>query len=358
MNKSRTERILKALKEMGLTQMLITDPVSICYLTGVQMNPCERFYGLYLREDGRHAYFLNRMFHVPEDTDAEQVWYDDTDPVMDLVAGYVDHEQALGVDRELKAGFLLPLMKQGAARGFVEASDAVDQTRAVKDEEEQEKMRRSSRTNDLAMEEFRKLIREGVTEEEVASRMLSIYRSLGADGFSFEPLVAFGANGADPHHAPDGTVLRPGDAVLLDVGCVRDGYCSDMTRTFFYRQVSDAHRHIYDTVRKANEAAIAGIRPGVLLKELDHTARSLIAAEGYGPNFTHRLGHFIGLGEHEHGDVSSANDQKAEPGMIFSIEPGIYVPGDVGVRVEDLVLVTGDGCEVLNRYPKELEIIF
>ena len=218
-------------------------------------------------------------------------------------------------------------------------------------------MRRSSKINDLAMGEFRKLIREGVTEEEVAAQMLSIYRSLGAERFSFEPLVAFGANGADPHHAPDGTVLKPGDAVLLDVGCVRDGYCSDMTRTFFYRQASGEHRHIYDTVQKANEAAIARIRPGVPLCELDHTARSLIAAEGYGANFTHRLGHFIGLGEHEHGDVSAANSQKAEPGMIFSIEPGIYVAGEVGVRVEDLVLVTEDGCEVLNRYTKELEII-
>lgn len=357
MNKNRVERILSALKEMGLTQMLITDPMSVCYLTGVQMNPCERFYGLYLREDGKHVYFLNRMFHVPEDTEAEQVWYSDTDPVMDLVAKYVDHEQALGVDRELKAGFLLPLMEQGAAKGFVEASDAVDRTRAVKDAEEQAKMRRSSKINDLAMGEFRKLIREGVTEEEVAAQMLSIYRSLGAESFSFEPLVAFGANGADPHHAPDGTVLKPGDAVLLDVGCVRDGYCSDMTRTFFYRQASGEHRHIYDTVQKANEAAIARIRPGVPLCELDHTARSLIAAEGYGPNFTHRLGHFIGLGEHEHGDVSAANSQKTEPGMIFSIEPGIYVAGEVGVRVEDLVLVTEDGCEVLNRYTKELEII-
>ena len=128
-------------------------------------------------------------------------------------------------------------------------------------------------------------------------------------------------------------------------------------RTFYFRTVSDEHRHIYDTVRRANEAAIAKIKPGVPLCELDLTARNLIAGEGYGPNFNHRLGHFIGLGEHEYGDVSSVNAQETVPGMIFSIEPGIYVVGDTGVRVEDLVLVTEDGCEVLNRYPKELEII-
>ena len=357
MNMKRTERILKALKEMGLTQMLIVDPMSVFYLTGVRVAPFERFYGLYLREDGQHVYFLNRLFHVPENTGVKKVWYSDTDPVMEIVAEYLDRDQVLGVDRDLKAGFLLRLMELGAAKGFAETSEAVDRTRAVKDEEEQEKMRRSSGINDLAMERFKGLIREGITEEEAASGMLDIYRSLGADGFSFEPLVAFGANAADPHHAPDGTVIRPGDAVLFDVGCIKDGYCSDMTRTFFYRQAGEEHRHIYDIVRRANEAAIARIRPGVPLCELDHTARSLIGAEGYGAYFTHRLGHFIGLGEHEHGDVSSANKQKAEPGMIFSIEPGIYLPGDVGVRVEDLVLVTEDGCEVLNHYSKEPEII-
>ena len=144
---------------------------------------------------------------------------------------------------------------------------------------------------------------------------------------------------------------------MFDVGCIKDGYCSDMTRTFYFKEVSDIHRRIYETVRSANERAISRIQPGIPLCELDKTARDLIDGEGYGPNFNHRLGHFIGLSEHEFGDVSSTNEQKAEPGMIFSIEPGIYLTGDTGVRVEDLVLVTEEGCEVLNHYPKELEII-
>lgn len=357
MKQNRVERIMKALKEMGLTQMLIVDPMSIYYLTGVYVAPFERFYGLYLREDGRHVYFLNRLFTVPEDTGVEKVWYTDTDPVMEIVAPYLDKEAPLGVDKELKAGFLLPLIQMQAAKGFVNSSIAVDRTRGVKDEEEQEKMRLASAINDKAMAEFKKLIRPGITEKEAADQMLKIYMDLGADGFSFEPLVAFGANAADPHHGPDHTVVKPGDAVLFDVGCIKDGYCSDMTRTFYFQRVTDEHRHIYDTVRRANEAAIAKIRPGIPLCELDRTARDLISGEGYGPHFTHRLGHFIGLGEHEYGDVSSVNTQKAEPGMIFSIEPGIYLTGDTGVRVEDLVLVTEGGCEVLNHYSKELEVI-
>lgn len=348
---------MDALKEMGLHQMLIVDPMSIYYLTGVYVAPFERFYGLYLREDGQHAFFLNNLFTVPQEVGVEKVWYSDTDPVMDIVAKYLDKNAPLGVDKELKARFLLPLMEMGAAAGFVNSSMAVDVTRGIKDAEEQEKMRVASDINDKAMAKFKELVHEGVTEKELADQMLKIYTDLGAEAFSFEPLVAFGSNAADPHHEPDQTVLKPGDCVLFDVGCVKDSYCSDMTRTFYFREVSDKHRHIYETVRAANETAIAKIKPGIPLCELDLTARNLIADQGYGPNFNHRLGHFIGLGEHEYGDVSCVNTQKAEPGMIFSIEPGIYVVGDTGVRVEDLVLVTEDGCEVLNHYSKELEII-
>lgn len=357
MKQNRIDRVLAALKKEGISQMLIVDPMSIYYLTDVYVAPFERFYGLYIREDGAHVFFLNRLFTVPENTGLKHVWYSDTDNAMEIVAPYLDKENVLGVDKELKARFLLPLMEMHAAKGFVNASLAVDRTRGVKDAEEQDKMRIASHINDAAMAQFKTLIHEGVTEKEVADQMLKIYLDLGAEGYSFEPLVAFGANAADPHHAPDDTVVKEGDCVLFDVGCIKDGYCSDMTRTFYYRSVSETHRHIYNTTRKANETAISKIRPGVPLCELDAAARDLITEQGYGPNFNHRLGHFIGLSEHEFGDVSSANTWKAEPGMIFSIEPGIYLTGDTGVRVEDLVLVTEDGCEVLNRAPKELEVI-
>ena len=351
MNEARANRILAALKEQGVDQMLITDPMSICYLTGISMAPIERFYALLLKADGHHYYFLNHLFNVPGDVGVEKVWYSDTDPVPEIVAARLDKNAVLGVDKDLKARFLLPLMEMKAAAGFVNGSLAVDITRGVKDTEEQKKMRISSAINDKAMAKFKGLIHEGVSEKEVADQMLQIYLDLGADGYSFEPLVAFGANAADPHHSPDDTVVKPGDCVLFD------GYCSDMTRTFYFKTVSDAHREVYETTKASNETAISKIRPGVPLYQLDAAARDLISAKGWGPNFNHRLGHFIGLSEHEFGDVSSANTWEAKPGMIFSIEPGIYLTGDTGVRVEDLVLVTEDGVEVLNHYPKELQII-
>ena len=357
MHVERANRIIKALDGLDARQMLITDPMSIFYLTDIYVQPFERFFGLLLRSDGNHILFLNRLFFVPQDVGIEKVWYSDTDPVADIVAKYLDHSSPLAVDKDLTARHLLPLMEKKAAASFINGSPAVDYTRGIKDAEEQKKMIAASEINDAAMAQFKTLIHDGVTEAEAAGRMLEIYRNLGAEGFSFSPLVAFGANAADPHHEPDDTVVKPGDCVLFDVGCIKDGYCSDMTRTFYFKEVSNHCREIYHIVRRANEAAEALIRPGVRLCDIDAAARDLITKEGYGQQFNHRLGHFIGLKEHEYGDVSSGFDWPVQPGMIFSIEPGIYLTGDTGVRIEDLVLVTEDGVKILNRYPHELEII-
>ena len=152
-------------------------------------------------------------------------------------------------------------------------------------------------------------------------------------------------------------VLKEGDCVLFDMGCVKDRYCSDMTRTWFCGQPTEKQAAVHDLVRRANEAAEALIKPGVRLCDLDAAARDLITEAGYGEYFNHRLGHFIGRTDHEKGDVSSANTAVAKPGMIFSIEPGVYLPGEFGVRVEDLVLVTEGGCEVLNHNDKHWDVM-
>jgi len=355
--KNRVEKVVQKMKQLEISQMLITDPLSIYYLTGKYIDPGERFYALYLRADGNNLYFVNRLFTVEEDLGVEKVWYSDTDHVMDLVASRMDTKSVLGVDKDLPSRFLLPLIEKKAGSGFQNASVTVDETRGCKDSEEQLKMKVVSKINDLAMAEFKKLIQPGATELGMALKMLDIYRNLGAEDYSFEPLVAFGPNCAEGHHSPDHTVLKEGDSVLIDVGCKKDNYCSDMTRTFLYGTCSEEHRKVYETVKNANQMAIAGIRPGMKLKDIDAIARNIISDAGYGPFFTHRLGHFIGLNVHEFGDVSAANEKEAEAGMIFSIEPGIYLPGDVGVRIEDLVVVTENGCERLNFYNKELEIV-
>ena len=217
-------------------------------------------------------------------------------------------------------------------------------------------MRESSKINDAVMDRLVAYIKEGMTELELADIIKNIFVECGADKAGFA-IVAFGANAADPHHRNDNTRLKSGDCVLIDMGCVKNGYYSDMTRTFFFKTVSDRQREVYDLVLKANLDAEAMVAPGVRFCDIDKAARDVITQGGYGPRFIHRLGHSIGMNEHEAGDVSSANTDPVLPGMTFSIEPGIYLPGEFGVRIEDLVLVTEDGCELLNYNPKELTVL-
>lgn len=208
------------------------------------------------------------------------------------------------------------------------------------------------------MAEFKKLPKAGMKEVEVAAQMLDIYKNLGAEDYSFTPIVAFGVNAADPHHMPDETILHEGEVVLFDVGCKYHEYCSDMTRTFFYKGTpNEEQKRVYDLVRKANEDAEAYVKPGVRLCDIDSKARDVITDGGYGPDFTHRLGHFIGIEDHEYGDVSQAFTDLTQVGNIFSIEPGIYNKKTMGCRIEDLILVTENGHEVLNHYPHDFEII-
>ncbi len=357
MNAHRIEATIDNLKARGLTQMLVCDPRSIQYLTGAFIEPGERFLGLVLSSEQRPTLVLNELFTAPENSDCEVLPFKDTDDPLSLVAAVCDGDAPLGCDKNLAARFLIPLMERQAASGFVLASEAVDDARAIKDDAERDLMRAASRTNDAAMAQFRSLVHEGMTEAEVAGLLEGIYRELGAQGHSFAPIVSFGANAADPHHEPDSTQLKKGDVVLFDVGCRQDEYCSDMTRTFFFGAPTDRQRNVYEAVRKANEAARALVAPGVRFCDLDKAARDVIEEAGFGPYFTHRLGHQIGLDVHEPGDVSATHDAPVEVGMVFSIEPGIYLPGEFGVRIEDLVLVTETGSEVLNSYPREAEIL-
>ena len=358
----RRARVLENLKTMGLEQLLVCDPLSIWYLTGYYTEPFERFLALLLRvrqSDGaaETMLFRNRLF--PDATGAADkiVSFDDIDDPVSLVTSACNVGLALGVDKGLAARWLLPLMDAHAASGFKLASSAVDDARSIKDAVERELMRAASRVYDEAMSWLAAQVRVGATEREIAEGLLGEYRRLGADDHSFSPIVSFGANAADPHHEPDDTPLRRGDMVLFDVGCKRQGYCSDMTRTFFTAEPTARQLEVYETVRRANEAAEAIVRPGVTFAEIDLTARRVIEGAGYGEYFTHRLGHQIGLEDHEPGDVSASHDEPVRPGQCFSIEPGIYIPGEIGVRIEDLVIVSEDGCEVINHYPHEVRVL-
>lgn len=354
MYQERLARVLAGLKAMGLRQMIISDPKSIWYLTGIENEPMERLYVMYVCEGRTPVLFLNRLFNV-SDTPFEEVWHTDTDKPVEQIAAYVMKDEPLGVDKEWPARFLIPLMELCPGMPVQLGSDAVDHCRARKDQVEQQLMRAASQINDDVIEKAAAYVRVGMTEKQVAAFIKQGYADAGCSSESFGTIVSFGAHAADPHHQPDNTVLKEGECVLIDMGSCKDHYCSDMTRTYFCGEPDAEFLAVHDLVRRANEAAEALVKPGVRLCDVDAAARDLITAAGYGPQFNHRLGHFIGQTDHEKGDVSAANTAVAEPGMIFSIEPGIYLKDRFGVRIEDLVLVTETGCEVLNRVDKHVK---
>ena len=352
----RLNRVMKEMDARGLEQILVSDPLSIKYLTGIMVYPGERLYALLIRKGAGPVMFANRLFTIPE-TDIEIVWFNDQDDQIRLIADRIDHEKVLGIDKDWPARFLVPLLECCSNLKITLSSDCIDDVRAIKDETEIARMKEASRINDEVILLARDYVREGMTEKQVARFITEKYLELGAQGNSFDPIVSFGATAADPHHGPDDTVLKEGDVILIDMGCIKDGYCSDMTRTFIYKKASDKLLFIHDLVRRANEEAEKFIKPGVRLCDIDAVARNIISDAGYGQYFTHRLGHFIGQAVHEKGDVSASYTNEVKPGMIFSIEPGVYLPGEFGVRIEDLVLVTENGCEVLNKVNKKYEII-
>ena len=260
----------------------------------------------------------------------------------------VGFEKAISVADFEKLKKVLPRAK------FVDATRVLQRRRAVKSADEIAKMRAASDLNVEIWKDARRMFRAGMTEREMAGIIRSMMFERG-DCEAFDTIVCVGANAAECHHVPDGTVWNGRDGVLVDMGVKLDGYCSDMTRNIPPKRRSALYRKVHDLVLKANRAAIAAVKPGVTGKALDKIARDVIKAGGFGKCFGHSLGHGVGLEIHETPYASKKSDWTLKPGMFVTIEPGIYLEGNLGVRIEDLVLVTETGCEVLTASAKEDE---
>ena len=358
MDREKLKRIYNKMEERNLPQMIITDPPAIFYLTGKWIHPGERMLALYISTKGKEKFFVNRLFPIEEDLGVEIQYFDDTEDSVELLSQVVDKESPLGVDKTWPARFLLRLQELKAASSYVNGSVIVDKVRQIKDKDEQEKLIQSSLLNDAVMAELIPYVVKGHTEKELNAIARELYKKHGASDVSFDPITAYGRGAADPHHETDDTKGKRGDCVLLDIGGVLDNYISDMTRTVFLGEVSERHKEIYQIVRDANLRGIAMAKPGNRMCDVDLACRNYIEEKGFGKYFTHRTGHSAGIEDHEVGDVSSVNEEVIEVGQCFSVEPGIYIPEEnIGVRVEDLVLITEDGCMVLNHYPKDLLIV-
>ena len=240
---------------------------------------------------------------------------------------------------------------------LVPATDLMLQLRMVKSEEELEAMIGAQRIAERALEDILKEIRPGVTEKEIAARLQYLMLHYGASDMSFDPIVVSGPNGSLPHGVPSEKEIQSGEFVTMDFGCIYRGYCSDMTRTVAVGSVTDEMREVYETVLKAQLAGIEAAKAGATGKEVDGAARSVITEAGYGKYFGHSFGHGVGVEIHEMPNASPMNENPLTEGAVISAEPGIYLPGKLGVRIEDVIVLTKDGCRNITKAPKELLIL-
>jgi D-alanyl-D-alanine dipeptidase len=228
--------------------------------------------------------------------------------------------------------------------------------RAVKEDEELERLAAAGAAADATFEQIASVRFAGRRESEIAADLAGFLRENGHSEVDFT-VVGSGPNGANPHHEMSERTIEEGDMVVLDFGGIKDGYGSDTTRTVHVGEPTDEEREVYETVRRAQQTAFEAVRPGIECQEIDRAARQVIADAGYGQYFIHRTGHGIGLSGHEDPYIVEGNEALLEPGMAFSIEPGIYLPGRHGARIEDIVVITDDGIERLDLLPRELVVL-
>ncbi|MCK5573372.1 MAG: aminopeptidase P family protein, partial [Bacteroidetes bacterium] len=240
---------------------------------------------------------------------------------------------------------------------FRPTSDFVEQIALAKDARELGLITQAVRITDRVFEEVLEQIRPGVRELDIAAEISYLHRRMGAEKDAFDPIVASGGRGALPHARPSRRRFTKGDFVTLDFGCTVGGYSSDLTRTVAVGSVSRRKREAYGVVLAAQEEAIDAVRPGMWARELDRIAREKIRKAGYGTYFTHSLGHGLGLHVHERPRISAVSRDRLVKGAVVTIEPGVYLPGEFGLRIEDDVSITRNGCRVLTSAPKELLVV-
>ena len=352
----RLSRAAAAAASAGLDGLLVTPGPDLRYLTGYSpLSAAERLMVLVVRPDEEPVLVLPSFERADAPADLTCLeWSDGEDP-------YAAAAELLGAGRYVvsdTAWGLHVLGLQGAAAqaSLVSMTVGLPLLRAIKDADELERMARAGAAVDAAFADLLGVPFAGRTESDVGEDLARLLREHDHDSVEFI-IVGSGPNGANPHHGVSDRVIAEGDMIVLDFGGFVAGYGSDTTRTVHVGEPSPGHQRAHDVVREAQQVGVETVRPGVACQEIDRAVRAHIVDAGYGEYFTHRTGHGIGVETHEQPYIVEGSTQPLEPGMCFSIEPGIYLPGEFGVRIEDIVVVTEDGVRRLNESPRELLVV-
>lgn len=361
--RGRLNRAKQLLTARDFAGVILFPSPNLFYLTGFDEEPAERHLFFIVTETD-HAMVAPMMYdeQIVEETYLDQIfaWDDGTDPMtvtaeaFDAV-GLSGSDGTVLIDDTMFARFMLDIRASLPNARFALASELLTELRITKDDTEIDALREAARYSDIVSTQIRGLGADVIdmTERELVEEIRSRFDEVGGEGFSFDPIVGSGPNGAKPHHRHGDRTIRSGEPVVLDFGTVVDGYPGDQTRTVVFDGEPPAEfERIHAVVRDAFDAAIQTVEPRVEAQEVDRAAREVIEEAGYGEQFTHRTGHGLGLEVHEEPYIVEGNDRILEAGMVHSVEPGIYLDGQFGSRVEDIVVVTNDGCEQLNESPR------
>lgn len=357
-HQDRLRRAARAAERAGVSAVLVSPSADLVYLTGYDPPQLERLTCLVIRSGSDPVLVVPELERPLAETwvsghVAEVASWGETEDPYGLVRRVVAREEPrVACSDRMWAGHLLALQRSIPGLDAVPASTVLGPLRAIKEEQEIIVLGRAARATDEA---FRRIVEErleGLTEREVADRLTELMVEMGLDGVTFT-IVASGPNAASPHHGPTDRALRGGDAVVLDFGGTVAGYCSDLSRTVVVGEPPDGFEEVYEVVREAQERAVRAVYPGVPAEEVDRAARHVIERAGFADRFIHRTGHGIGLEEHEGPFIVEGNTETLQPGMCFSVEPGIYLPDRFGVRIEDIVTVTVDGAMRLNHASRD-----
>ena len=351
----RVGRLQKRMGESDIDLTLLSIGADLPYFTGYEARPSERLTVLVVPNGGDPILFVPLLEAPGVEVGSFEVrsWSETDDPV-DLAASVADNPGRVAVGDHMWAVFLTRFQRLWRETEWVPASELTSELRLRKEPGEIDLLRRAARAVDRVMERIPGEVPfAGRTEREVARDLAELTIGEGHESAEFN-IVASGPNGASPHHHPSDRVIEERDFVVCDFGGRLAGYYSDSTRTLIVGEPSDEQREVHEVVLAANEAGRSAIAPGVSCEAIDQAAREVIDEAGYGEYFVHRTGHGIGLEVHEHPYMVSGNALPLEIGMTFSVEPGIYLPGRFGVRIEDIVACTSDGVETLNDSERAL----
>lgn len=364
-DQKRLKMLADELKQLGLDAVYLGPSTDLEYISGLDTHTDERVRGLMVSKDAR-CFAMTPLLYKEEMVKA----FGD----IPFYAEWNDHEGFTGAFKRgcehlgivgakiafndgVRAVDMLAVRNTMDMR-MCSGAKVLDPLRSRKDDRELDIMREASRMADAVAYKLREFIRSGMTEGQIARKIPEFFEEAGSFQISFRPIVASGANGSMPHYSGNQRVIEENDVIILDLGGRHKSYCSDTTRTLFTGEPTDEQKKVYEIVRQAQAAGEATVQPGATGQDVDRAARKVIVDAGYGDFFFNRVGHGIGLAVHESPFIIEGNDRYLEPGNVFSVEPGIYLPGKFGVRIENLVAVRPDGTgEALNNFPRDLASI-